>query len=329
MNNKRVKVILSLEFHSCSDESVRNPLSPIILFSQPDPADCLTDTITASPNGRYIAIEYNCEADLFVRILDWFNLNAPPIMGARGYFMDWSPAGNWFLFRQTDERQVWLIAADGSTQTLLPLPSGTYEATFSPDGHRITFVTSTSLGEGSQLGMFDLLDNSQIIQHSFPGQVVASPRWSPSGEQLAYILMGDNNIPYTVGELWLAGNNGQPLTLLAEVDAGHGYPAVWSAGGSHLTYIKRENPDSLLATYQPVALRSNLYQVAISTTAVISLTEFSDSLVYDISWSPDGSQIAFTANDAVWLAQPGQPPVQVSDPGIVARHPIWLISPTP
>lgn len=304
-------------------------LTPISFFSQPDPAACITDSLIASPNGRYVAVQYNCEADIFVRVFDWHNPGVEPAISVRGYFMDWSPDGNWFLFRQTDEQQVWLVATDGSTQTLLNLPPGTYETTFKPDGQRILFATSEGLGRGSQLGVLDLLDNSQVIQQTFPMQTVASPRWSPDGTQLVYILMDDSNIPYTVGELWLANGKGQPITFLDEADAGHGYPPVWVPGGGAITYIKRENPDSPRATYFAESLHSNIYQVDINTGMVISLTQFSETLVYDVVWSLDGQQLAFTAGDAVWLRQPGQSPVQISQPGLITRHPVWLVAPTP
>lgn len=301
--------------------------SPLAFFSQPDPASCLTDSLIASPHGRYVAVQYNCEADLFVRIFDWHNPGAEPATGTRGYFMDWSPDGNWFLFRQTDEQQVWLVAAAGNPQTLLPLPAGTYDATFWPDGQHITFAISTGLGQGTRLGILDLADNSQTIQQFFPGQTIASPRWSPDGSQLAYILMADSNTPYTVGELWLAGAQGEPAVRLDEVDAGHGYPPVWSPDGETLTYIKRENPNSTRATYYAELLHSNIYQVDIHTGTVIPLTQFNETLVYDPVWSPDGQQLAFTAGDAVWLLQPGESPVAISPPGLITRHPVWLVAP--
>jgi Tol biopolymer transport system component len=138
--------------------------------------------------------------------------------------------------------------------------------------------------------------------------------------------MADSNKPYTVGELWLADAAGQPLTLLGEADAGHGYPPVWSPDGLSLAVIRRENPDSQAATYQPRALHSNIYRVALATGLEEQLTFFEETLVYDALWSPDGGRLAFTADDAVWLMQPGNSAVQVSPPGL-ARHPAWLSLP--
>jgi Tol biopolymer transport system component len=164
---------------------------------------------------------------------------------------------------------------------------------------------------------------------TFPAHIVTYPRYSPDGLQLAYILMPDTNIPFTIGELWLAdGATGEPLSLLDQVDAGHGYPPVWSPDGDSLAYVRRENVDVARADFDPAALRSNLYQVDVSSGDIAQLTGFPDSLVYDPVWAPNSDWLAFTADDAVWLLPPGAAPIQVSPPGI-ARHPAWLTLTSP
>jgi hypothetical protein len=97
---------------------------------------------------------------------------------------------------------------------------------------------------------------------------------------VTYVLLPDTNIPFVIGELWLAEpTNGAPLTLLAEVDAGHGYSPIWSPDGSSLIYVHRENPDDIQADIEPLALQSNLQQVEISSGTVTTITQFSESLV--------------------------------------------------
>jgi len=167
--------------------------------------------------------------------------------------------------------------------------------------------------------------------------------------------MPDSNIPFTIGELWLADAAAAPIALLdAQVDAGHGYPPAWSPDGQTIAYIRRENPDSVVADHRADALHSNIYQIEIAAVAAAisqaaspvmdaqatpmpatlapmvaatPLTQFEASLVYDMVWSPDGSQLAFTANDAILTLTPGEEAMQVSPANTVARHPVWTVSP--
>jgi Tol biopolymer transport system component len=89
-------------------------------------------------------------------------------------------------------------------------------------------------------------------------------------------------------------------------------------------YVRRENADSVRADHLAPALRSNLMLADAATGQTTPLTTFPDSLVYDAIWSPDGTQLAFTADDAIWLVSPGQPPTQLTQ-SITARHPAWLV----
>lgn len=331
--------------------------SPQTVHSQPEPSMCETDEAHGSPNGRYLILQYNCEANLFIRLLHLDKPNTTPAIFPRGYFLDWSPDGDWFLFRNIDDDQILLIPADGTAVQLLDLPFGTYGASFAPDGKHIVYAASKGLRFGSEIGTMDLVMGTAVQQRQFSQQIVAYPRWSPDGEQMAYILMPDSNIPYTAGKLWLADTTGEPTLLLdGRVDAGHGYPPAWSPDSQKIAYIHRENFDSVIADQYPHALHSNIYQITIAdaianaaqpvvdsknsyqatptpsaeqpaATVAVPLTQFEASLVYDIAWSPDGTQLAFTADDGIWMMDAGQAPVQASPPDIIARHPVWVVSP--
>lgn len=293
------------------------------LYSQPDPPRCQTDAVYTAPTGVTFLLQYNCEDTLFARLFHQSGEINHDILLPQGYFMNWSPDGNWLLFRDVETGHVWLIPVAGGDWQLLPLPLGSYTAVFTPDGQNVLVAASAGLGLGSELGLLNLAEGKFIPWQSFPNQIVAHPAWSPDGSHLAYVLLPDTNIPFILGELWLADPaGGAPLTLLAAVDAGHGYPPRWSPDGNSLVYVHRENPDDIRANTDPLALRSNLYRVSINGDVVALITQFADSLVYDATWSADGI-LAFTVDDAVWTWTPGETPIQVSPPGIY-RHPAWL-----
>lgn len=300
------------------------------LVSQPEPTACEADNLHASPNGAYLIQQYNCHDNLIAQLISTTTATSTPTSISRSYFLDWSPDGRWFLLRDVDQleaNQLLLVAADGSARQSLTLPFGTYGATFTPDGTALVYTASRGLGFGSEIGRYDLATGALTQQRTFPQQTVAYPRWSPDGQQMAYILMPDSNIPFTVGDLWLADATGKPVTRLDEVDAGHGYPPVWSPDGQTIAYVKRENPNSQQANHDAAALHSNLYHISPTTQRITQLTHFAESLVYDIAWAPDG-RLAFTANDAVWVVEPGQTPLRVTTAGI-GRHPVWLVAPSP
>lgn len=338
-----------------SNSQVNTSQSTQVLSSQPEPVMCQTDSVVGSGNGRYLIRQYNCEADLFIQLQDTANPNIPPVVYARGYFLNWSPDSAGFLFRDIDADQIQYIPVDGRAPVTFSLPFGTYDAAFAPDGQTLVYAATKGLGFGSEVGIIDLSSGKTLAQHKYPRQIVAYPRWSPDSQQMAYILMPDSNVPFTLGELWLADALAAPTTLLDTMaDAGHGYPPAWAPNGKTLVFIRRENPDSIVANQNAAALHSNIYQVDVAAVenatpqaaatardgqatpipttpapvvAAAPLTHFNASVVYDIVWSPDSSQLAFTANDAVWTLTPGEEAIQVSPANTTARHPVWTTAP--
>jgi dipeptidyl aminopeptidase/acylaminoacyl peptidase len=197
------------------------------LFRQPHSHDCQTDSLHPSPTNQFLIIQYNCQHHLMLQLLNLENPDQNPPPQTDSHFLSWSPDGEWFIYRQPDNQAIYLAAVDGSEAQLLDLPVGTYDALFAPDGQNLVYAASSGLDLGSEIGALNLISGEITTWYQFPKQIISYPRSSPDGQHLAYILMPDSNIPFLVGELWLADTNGQPLTLLGEVDTGHGYPPVW------------------------------------------------------------------------------------------------------
>jgi hypothetical protein len=266
---------------------------PLSLFSQPVLADCQTDGLHVAPNGRHLVIQYNCHHNLFIHLLKVAGPHTIETATLHGsHFLDWSPDGHWLLLWRLPDERIWLVAVNGSEEVMLDLPAKTYDAAFTSDGQSLVYMTSAGLGFGSEIGRLDLATGNRTTWRTFPYQIVTYPRWSPNGEKMAYILMPDTNVPFTVGELWLAGTTAEPLIRLDEADAGHGYPPVWSPNGHSVAYVRRQNPDSVTANHVAEALHSNIFRAGVDGT-VTQLTHFAASRVFDPAWSPDSQ---FTDN---------------------------------
>jgi Tol biopolymer transport system component len=213
--------------------------------------------------------------------------------------------------------------------TQLPTPNNTYDVAFSPDGQRMIYSVTYGLGYGSQTYIANADGSNPRLILNEPQSIIAFARWSPDGDHIAYLRWADTNIPFTVGELWLADGNGGSPVLLAPADAGHGYEPAWSPDSTRIAFVSRENPGDLWADQAAERLMSNIYIVTINGGAVTNLTNFTNALTENPSWSPDSSMVAFNTNAGgtmdIWVANMQSRQLQQVTQGAEARYPIWSV----
>lgn len=179
-----------------------------------DTGMCDIAGLHASPNGHWVAIEVGCEVDVHTLVMTAAPGEIRPAWSEAwesSFFLNWAPDGDALLVRvgHLGESGVFLVDAGDGRSRQLDLPPFTYDATFSPDGERVLYATTRGLGFGSEVWMMDWngRNKEQIIDN--PAHVIAYPRWSPTGDAIAYIRIPDSNVPFTVGELVLADGNGR------------------------------------------------------------------------------------------------------------------------
>jgi len=163
---------------------------------------------------------------------------------------------------------------------------------------------------------------------SAPTHIIAYPRWSPTGEAIAYIRMPDSNVPFTVGELVLTDGNGRNGRTVALADAGHGYPPLWSPDGRQVAFMVRENTEDDAADIAAPYLESNIYLVDVATGSVRAVTRFDGALTEAPAWSPDGAWLAFSTDAGgmpdVWLVEIASGEIYQVTHGADARYPAWV-----
>jgi len=284
------------------------------------PPNCgLLNTFPA-PLGKYIAIELNCPNGQTVLFLDT-SLNASPdsvtqpVADVDSHFLAWTPDGK-AVYLKVDSlgnAHIARVDANGKNE-FIPVTEFTYDLSPNPGNDDFTFTFSRGLGQGSELWLAKNAGKAVQQLYADPFNYISFTRYSPDGNQIAFIKIPDTQTPFTVGELWVIPStrgatpyraepqSGQSPSLagsdarkLADADAGHGYAANWSPDGKKIAFVIRENPEDQRADQSGESLISNIYVVEVASGALTQVTHLENGHVETPAWSPDGNTLAFNA----------------------------------
>lgn len=205
----------------------------------------------------------------------------------------WSPDGRYMLFVVEHLRNparsmiglTYIIQLDTHTHLMRALTNNRRTISEAMP----TWSITGNIAYARYDGMWDVvimrpnLPRTQLLNHTMPIQNRSNvnehtPKWSPDGTQLAYLVGGQY-----YAELWLMdeyGNNARPLTenmqvFLRQYD--------WSPRGTHIVLTTERDGNR------------EIYSVNVTNGAFINLSR---NQHHDFSpkWSPDGSQIAFISD---------------------------------
>jgi tricorn protease-like protein len=218
-----------------------------------------------------------------------------PFNDTDSHFLAWTSDGSAAYLKVDSLGSPYIVRVrvSGGRDDILLLPEFIYDLSAKPNSLDFTFSLSRGLGYGSELYLAQ--NDGQISKLLYADQYnyISFARFSPDGEQIAFIKTPDSQTPFTVGELWIIDSDGANARKVADADAGHGYAANWSPDGTKIAFVVRENPEDENADRSSDVLLSNIHIVDVESGGLTQITNFELGRVETPYWSPAGNILAF------------------------------------
>ncbi len=279
---------------------------------------------------------------IFLTLLHFSSYAQPTIPDFMNTDPVWSPDGTRILFisRRDGNYEIYVMDHDGSNQTRLSYTRwDESNPSWSPDGSKILFET-----EQFKLRQIHTMnpDGSDYRNITRTRTDELSAVWSPSGDKIAFESLRNGNM-----QIYLMNPDGSDQQRLTETSTNVSRP-IWSADGDKLAFISADLIERIYDTriYQFAADSSISYydssqQIHLwqwspdGLKTLCSITESTPSLnklyhagpladepipvskrifhLLDAKFSPDGSQIMYHADKAIYVMDIGKSkPVKVA-----------------
>ncbi len=227
-----------------------------------------------------------------VNVTDGAGDNRLEYTGAPG--ASWSADHEWILF-VSDRDGDWDIYTARINKSALrhyDLPGNQVEAAWSRDGAQIAYVTD----ESGNLDVWTMDTNgvamNRVSKTAFDERY---PTWSPSGDNLTYMLFED---PYRETYIANSDGSGNPVNLTNAPRTGavtHDYFPYWSSDGSTLAF-RRVTFDSVTHTL----LTDDIYSMAPDGSGLLNITERpTQSPMLRVAWNPTMPELAVIQCDGL------------------------------
>ncbi len=198
--------------------------------------------------------------------------------GANADMPAWSPEGKRLVYviGGTPEAGAWILDLTTGQRTQITRDPWRWP-TWSPDGKKIAFTIARPFG--SDIGVYNLETGAAAILT--PNGVNESPSWWKDGSRL---LFSRNN------ELWVMAADGSeagPMRGLTDVPV---LQAAWSPDGLRLAYLTVAKDRNFLDPTAP----TQLWVATVEGFDGQYIAQGNIDRTQRISWSPDGTRIAFS-----------------------------------
>lgn len=212
-----------------------------------------------SPDGGRIVFQSTREGHSDLYVMDVSGGRVRQLTNSVGFNESphWSPDASWISFISSRDgvkgplgaagfhRDVYVVRPDGTDMRRLTSLSGfDGDATWSPDGNRIAFVSDRG-------GAFDLFtmspdgrDQRPLTHHDTKGSFAAFPSWSPDGSELVFNASNPPDDSVSVSIYTMPARGGQAT----RVTRGYDFHPDWSPDGSWIAFLgKRQGHTQLFA----------------------------------------------------------------------------------
>ena len=168
---------------------------------------------------------------------------------------------------------------------------------WSPDGARIAFVSDR---DGDDEIYVMKADGSEVAQLTDNDYRDYSPTWSPDGSRIAYTSLRHHRY----SDIFIIDDDGSglvQLTACAESETAHSCEAPsWSPDGARIAYVsilEERVPDTSNSTSYGIRTHPHRHITNTVGTQRITLDLENCSRYGPATWSPDGTQLAFTCKE--------------------------------
>lgn len=196
----------------------------------------------------------------------------------RDYMPSWSPDGKTIAYTSYKNLNagLYLLNLEAGKVTAVSTRGTNFSPSFSPDGKKLAFCSTM---DGNTEIYLANSDGNNIRRLTFNEAIDASPSWSPTSREIAFV---SDRSGQGQPQVYIMDAEGSNVRRISFGGSYHDAPA-WSPTGDRIVYVSR------------VENIFDLYVLNLRNNQIIKLTE-SNARNESPSWSSDGRHIVFSSN---------------------------------